>query len=122
MDFKKFKREVKKENISIPQMSEEVKLYSKEKNQFQEKRYFKNRNFNFKLSFSLITVLVIMFAIIIIGSPDNEILNGPALIENKSNTKNNAANIAHAAIRIISLFLMITSKNLLFHLKILLFV
>ena len=70
MDFKKFKREVKKENISIPQMSEEVKLYSKEKNQFQEKRYFKNRNFNFKLSFSLITVLVIMFAIIIIGSPN----------------------------------------------------
>ena len=31
MDFKKFKCEVKKENISIPQMSEEVKLYSKEK-------------------------------------------------------------------------------------------
>ena len=71
MDFKKFKREVNKENIEIPQMKEEVKLYCKERFVGGKTSYFKTKKFNFRLSYSLITVLVLLLAVVIIGSSLN---------------------------------------------------
>lgn len=65
MDFKKFKRDVKNENISIPSMSEEVRLHSKQRVVYEEKRYFRNKKF--RLSFSFISILVLMLAVAIVS-------------------------------------------------------
>lgn len=76
MDFKKFKHDIKNEDLNIPNLKENVKAYSKQKNYYIEKR--ERRSFNFLPILKYIGMAMpIIIMVICIGFASIQSINDP---------------------------------------------